>query len=54
MHLASCDWWRKWAATEVVTEEVKITSEGAGRPLINRFVDTVQEPRQMPYFPSAE
>lgn len=42
-----CDWWQRWDARERwFTEEAKRTSEGAGRSLCNRFVDSIQEPRQ--------
>ncbi|KAL7359747.1 protein kinase [Histoplasma ohiense] len=42
-----CDWWHKWDARgRWFTEEAERTSEGAGRSLVNRFVDSIQEPRR--------
>ncbi|EDN06683.1 predicted protein [Histoplasma mississippiense (nom. inval.)] len=42
-----CDWWHQWDARERwFTEEAKRTSERAGRSLVNRFADSIQEPRR--------
>jgi serine/threonine-protein kinase SRPK3 len=42
-----CDWWQKWDARQRwFTDEAKRTSQGAGRSLTNRFVDSIQEPRR--------
>lgn len=42
-----CDWWQEWSARERwFTEEAKRKPEGAVRPLVNRFVDSIQNPQR--------
>ncbi|KAK2809177.1 hypothetical protein FQN50_004012 [Emmonsiellopsis sp. PD_5] len=41
------DWWEKWDARErwFTNEATRIVSGGEGRPFVDRFVDSIQQPR---------
>ncbi|GAD91861.1 protein kinase domain protein [Paecilomyces variotii No. 5] len=42
-----CEWWQKWGARERwFTEEATRISVGAGRSLVERFIDSMQEQRR--------